>query len=118
MNTIATPDPDSNSPRRLLPLTIILPSSHDEDPVTADTKAGKCALALLTHIAMDRHEILRAVYQDHARLRLYVRKQPCDKLREVNWKWRSMLRITPCWPVILFSKRKPSQFCVQKLLVV
>jgi hypothetical protein len=66
---------DRDSPWRIIPLSVIISFSHNEDAVAADAKAGKRALALLTHVAMNGHEILCTIHKHYSRLWADMRKE-------------------------------------------
>jgi hypothetical protein len=107
VDAIAAPYPDRDSSWRIIPFTIIFALSHDENAIATNTKAGKRTLALLTYIAVNRHEVFRAIHEHYTRLRINVRKQTRDKFGKITRKRGRVFCITPCRPVVLFSKGKP-----------
>ena len=107
MDAIAAPYPDRDSPWCIITFAIIFTFGHDEYAIATDTEAGKRPLALLTYVAVNRHEVFRAIHKHYARLRMDMWKQTGDKFRKVTRKWRRVLCITSCRPIVLFSKCKP-----------
>jgi hypothetical protein len=58
MYTISTSDPDDYSFGRVFTFSIVLSTRHDKYAITANAKASKSALALLTDVSVDGHEAI------------------------------------------------------------
>jgi hypothetical protein len=58
VNAVAATYSDDKRSRRILAYTVVFSPCQDEDAITANAKASQGALALLTDISVDWHEVL------------------------------------------------------------
>jgi hypothetical protein len=64
MYAVTAVDSNSDCSWSFLSFSIVLSTGDNEDTVTTNTEASKCTLALLTYVAVDRHEVFGRVQED------------------------------------------------------